>query len=133
MNLSAPAVKRSSQLQSRILLLPGGGRGLQTANLIFSRWNLLIFLETPILRNVLNLRKKFLETLSEISKLAGRWHVIDRQSFATANRYFLKMEYLKEVEIKLHKLFSCKAYGDKLLAIYIDGIMKLYRWLDAQG
>ena len=77
--------------------------------------------------------RKFLETLGEISKLAGRWHVIDRQSFATANRYFLKMEYLEEVEIKLHKLFSCKAYGDKLLAIYIDGIMKLYRWLDAQG
>ena len=77
--------------------------------------------------------RKFLETLGEISKLAGRWHVIDRQSFAMANRYFQQMEYLQDIEIKLRKLFRCKACGDKPLAIHIDGIMKLYRWLSAKG
>lgn len=77
--------------------------------------------------------RKFLETLNEVSKLAGRCHVIDRQTFAMANRFFQQMEYLVEVEIKLRKLFSCMACGDKPLAIHIDGIMKLYRWTSAQG
>lgn len=77
--------------------------------------------------------RKFLETLGEISKLACRSHVIDRQSFSMANRYFQHMDFLVEVEIRLRKLFTCKACGAEPLAIHIDGIMKLYRWLSAQG
>ena len=42
--------------------------------------------------------RKFLETLNEVSKLAGRCDVIDRQTFAMANRFFQKIEYLVELK-----------------------------------
>ena len=77
--------------------------------------------------------RKFFETLGEISKLACWSHVIDRQSFSMANRYFQHMYFLVEVQTQLRKLFSCKACGGKPLAIHIDGIIKLYHWLSAKG
>lgn len=77
--------------------------------------------------------RKFLETLGEVSKRADRSEVIDRQTFGIANRYFQHMEYVVEVEIKLRKLFSCKACGSEPLAMHIDGIVKLYRWISAKG
>ena len=63
--------------------------------------------------------RKFLETLSEISKLAGRSGTICRQTFGMSNRYFQHKGYLVEVEAKLQELFTCKACGTKPLAIHI--------------
>lgn len=77
--------------------------------------------------------RKFIETLVEISKLAGRTQVIDRQSFGMANRYFQHMDFVVEVEIRMRNFFSSKACGAKPLAIHIVGIMKLYRWISAKG
>ncbi|KZS20875.1 Uncharacterized protein APZ42_012312 [Daphnia magna] len=50
----------------------------------------------------------------EISKLAGRSHVIDRHIFGMSNRYFQQMEHLIEVEIRLQILHFLL-----LLCIYI--------------
>ena len=70
--------------------------------------------------------RKFLETLGEISKLAGRSHVIDRHIFGMSNRYFQQMEHFIEVEIRLLKLFTCKACGTNPLSWMKDNEIVLY-------
>ncbi len=77
--------------------------------------------------------RKFIETLCEISKRSGRSGTICRQTFAISNKYYQYMEYLVEVEAKLRELFTCKAFGRRPLAMHIDDIMKLYRWLSSKG
>ncbi|KZS18187.1 Uncharacterized protein APZ42_015713 [Daphnia magna] len=77
--------------------------------------------------------RKFIETLCEISKRSGWSGTIRRQTFAISNKYYQYMEYLVEVEAKLRELFTCKACVRRPLAMHIDGIMKLYRWLSSKG
>ncbi|XP_046640243.1 uncharacterized protein LOC124322600 [Daphnia pulicaria] len=77
--------------------------------------------------------RKFIETFCEISKRFGRSGTICRQTFAISNKYYQYMEYLVEVESKLRELFTCTACGRRPLAMHIDGIMKLFRWLSSKG
>ncbi len=76
---------------------------------------------------------KFIEIQGEISKLAGRSRGIDRQILGMSNRYFQQIYHFIEFSIRLRKLFTFKARGTNPLAIQIDGKMKFYRWLSAQG
>ncbi|KZS01797.1 Uncharacterized protein APZ42_001435, partial [Daphnia magna] len=77
--------------------------------------------------------RKFVQTLSEISKTSHRWATIDRKLFGLASRQYDHFFFLLNTEVNGMELFRCLACGPCPLAIHVDGNIKLYRWLSALG
>ncbi|KAI9553717.1 hypothetical protein GHT06_021648 [Daphnia sinensis] len=77
--------------------------------------------------------RKFVQTLSEISKMSHRCATIDRKLFGMASRQYDHLNFLLNTEINGQELFKCLACGKCPLAMHADGNMKLYRWMSALG